>query len=167
MSLRLQLLGAFAYVLLLVIVALEVPLALNLRAADRRRGQDEAAAQAFVVAASASGQIQQPQRSWRWSPPGRQRPRRPRDRRRRAAGRLLADSPSASPAAAVRDAARPELAHRAARVRAQGERHSDTLGQDLLYTAVPVTNNGHVVGAVRVTQDLAAVTTGSAAPCSR
>src|SRR4029078_7159519 len=41
-------------------------------------------------------------------------------------------------------------------VRAQGERHSDTLGQDLLYTAVPVTNNGQVVGAVRVTQDLSA-----------
>ena len=41
--------------------------------------------------------------------------------------------------------------------RAQGERHSQTLGQDLLYTAVPVTNNGRVIGVVRVTQSLAAV----------
>src|SRR6185369_6096813 len=35
--------------------------------------------------------------------------------------------------------------------------HSDTLGKDLLYTAVPVTNNGRVLGAVRVTQSMGAV----------
>ena len=39
-SLRLRLLAAFAYVLLLIIVALEVPLALNLAPADRRRGEE-------------------------------------------------------------------------------------------------------------------------------
>src|SRR5206468_10902622 len=62
MSLRLQLLGAFAYVLLLIIVALEVPLALNLAKRIDAEVKNEAAAQAFVVSAGASGKMQQPQR---------------------------------------------------------------------------------------------------------
>ena len=57
MSLRLQLLGAFAYVLLLIIVALEVPLALNLAKRIDAEVKNEAAGQAFVVAASASGRM--------------------------------------------------------------------------------------------------------------
>ena len=60
-------------------------------------------------------------------------------------------------AAAIRSPRGPRSRTALRGLRAQGERHSDTLGQDLLYTAVPVTNNGRVVGAVRVTQDLAAV----------
>ena len=56
MSLRLQLLGAFAYVLLLVIVALEVPLALNLARRIEAEVKNDAAAQAFVVSANASGE---------------------------------------------------------------------------------------------------------------
>jgi signal transduction histidine kinase len=157
MSLRLQLLGAFAYVLLLIIVALEVPLALNLAKRIDAEVKNEAASQAFLVAANASGRLQQPQRLAAVV-------------RRSgselgarvivvdARGRLLADStvgrtrplPYASPS-------RPELVTALRGVRAQGERHSNTLGQDLLYTAVPITNNGRVAGAVRVTQDLAAV----------
>ena len=61
MTLRNQLLGAFAYVLLLIIVALEVPLALNLARRIDAEVKNEAAGQAFVVAASASGQMQRPQ----------------------------------------------------------------------------------------------------------
>ena len=158
MSLRLQLLGAFAYVLLLIIVALEVPLALNLARRIDAEVKNEAAAQAFVVAASASGQIEQPKQLALVA--------------RRAGsdlggrvivvdaprGRLLADSTvGVTRPLPYATASRPELRTALRGLRAQGERHSDTLGQDLLYTAVPVTNNGHVVGAVRVTQDLAAV----------
>jgi signal transduction histidine kinase len=158
MSLRLQLLAAFAYVLLLIIVALEVPLALNLARRIDAEVKNEAAGQAFVVAASASGRMKQPQRLAQVV---------------RAAGsdlggrvivvdaprgRLLADSTvGVTQPLPYATAARPELRTALGGVRAQGERHSDTLGQDLLYTAVPVTNNGQVVGAVRVTQDLAAV----------
>jgi signal transduction histidine kinase len=158
MSLRLQLLGAFAYVLLLIIVALEVPLALNLARRIDAEVKNEAAAQAFVVAASASGHIKQAKQLARVA--------------RRAGsdlggrvivvdaprGRLLADSTvGVTRPLPYATASRPELRTALRGLRAQGERHSDTLGQDLLYTAVPVTNNGHVVGAVRVTQDLAAV----------
>ena len=158
MSLRLQLLAAFAYVLLLIIVALEVPLALNLARRIDAEVKNEAAGQAFVVAASASGRMKHPKqlaqvvRTAGNDLGGRvivvDAPR----------GRLLADSTvgvtQPLPYATV---ARPQLRTALRGVRAQGERHSDTLGQDLLYTAVPVTNNGQVVGAVRVTQDLAAV----------
>ena len=158
MSLRLQLLAAFAYVLLLIIVALEVPLALNLARRIDAEVKNEAAGQAFVVAASASGQMKYPQRLAQVVRTagndlgGRvivvDAPR----------GRLLADSTvGVTQRLPYATAARPELRTALRGVRAQGERHSDTLGQDLLYTAVPVTNTGQVVGAVRVTQDLAAV----------
>ena len=60
MTLRNQLLGAFAYVLLLIIVALEVPLALNLARRIDAEVKNEAATQAFVVAASASGSMGDP-----------------------------------------------------------------------------------------------------------
>jgi signal transduction histidine kinase len=69
---------------------------------------------------------------------------------------LLADSTVAAPPNRSY-ASRPEIATALRARRAQGERHSDTLGQDLLYTAVPITNNGKVVGATRVTQSLSAV----------
>ncbi len=57
MSLRTQLLGAFAYVLLLIIVALEIPLALNLARRINAEVKNEAASQAFIVAAGASGRM--------------------------------------------------------------------------------------------------------------
>jgi len=157
MSLRLQLLAAFAYVLLLIIVALEVPLALNLAKRIDAEVKNEAAAQAFRVAANASGRMDRPQQlanvtrlagselGGRVIVVG-------------AQGKLLADSSvGVTQPIQYRSPARPEIGTALAGNRAQGERHSDTLGQDLLYTAVPVTNNGQVVGAVRVTQDLAAV----------
>jgi signal transduction histidine kinase len=155
MTLRNQLLGAFAYVLLLIIVALEVPLALNLAKRIDAEVKNEAASQAFIVAANASGQMDntaQLRKLVRSS--GSELGARvivvgPK-------GGLLADSTVAAPRK-VSYASRPEIAAALRGSREQGERHSDTLGQDLLYTAVPVTNNGEVVGAARVTQSLAAV----------
>ena len=61
MSLRLRLLGAFAYVLLLILVALEVPLALNLARRIDAEVKNEAAAQAVIVAAGASGRMNRSQ----------------------------------------------------------------------------------------------------------
>jgi signal transduction histidine kinase len=157
MSLRLQLLGAFAYVLLLILVALEVPLALNLARRIDAEVKNGAAAQAFVVAAGASGRMgdrAELRKLVRRS--GRELGARVIVVGPLPAGRLLADSTVTSPPKASY-ASRPEIAAALRGGRAQGKRHSDTLGQDLLYTAVPVTNNGKFVGAVRVTQSLAAV----------
>lgn len=155
MTLRNQLLGAFAYVLLLIIVALEVPLALNLARRIDAEVKNEAAAQAFVVAAGASGRMGNPAEL------GRVVRRSGRELGARVIvvgprGGLLADSTVATPPN-VSYASRPEIATALNGNRAQGERHSDTLGEDLLYTAVPITNNGEVVGATRVTQSLSAV----------
>ena len=56
-SLRTRLLLALAYVLLLAIVALEVPLALNLRDRVDAEVRSQALSQAEVAAATASGQL--------------------------------------------------------------------------------------------------------------
>jgi two-component system, OmpR family, sensor kinase len=155
-SLRLQLLLAFAYVLTLILIALEVPLALSLAKRIDAEVKNEAAAQAFVVAAGASSLMDQPAALARLA--------RSSDRDLGArvivvgsGGRLLADSRDATPPRIdYGTPARPEIGIALRGTRAQGERHSDTLGEDLLVTAVPVTNEG-TVGAVRVTQSLAAV----------
>ena len=55
MSLRGRLLAAFAYVLVLTIVALEVPLALNISRRVDAEVKSEAASGAQVVASSAAG----------------------------------------------------------------------------------------------------------------
>jgi signal transduction histidine kinase len=157
MSLRNQLLGAFAYVLLLIIVALEVPLALNLARRIDAEVKNEAASQAFIVAANASGQMGNlPELRKLARSSGRTLGARVIVVGPPPNGRLLADSTVATPPNTPY-ASRPEIARALQGFRVQGERHSDTLGQDLLYTAVPVTNNGKVVGVARVTQSLSAV----------
>jgi len=154
MSLRLRLLVAFAYVALLILVALEVPLALNLSRRIDAEVKDDAASQAFVVAAGASGRMRDGQEL--------------RKLARNAGAQLgarvivvgktgLLKADSAGTASGTSYRSRPEIKIALDGRRAQGERHSATLGQDLLYTAVPVTNQGRVVGAVRVTQDVSAV----------
>ena len=60
MTLRTRLLLALAYVLLLAIVALEVPLALNLRDRVNAEVRSQALSQAEVAAATASGQLRKP-----------------------------------------------------------------------------------------------------------
>jgi len=157
MSLRLRLLVAFAYVALLILVALEVPLALNLSRRIDAEVKDDAASQAFVVAAGASGRMRDGQEL--------------RKLARNAGAQLgarvivvgktgLLKADSAGTASGTSYRSRPEIKIALDGRRAQGERHSATLGQDLLYTAVPVTNQGRVVGAVRVTQDVSAVAIG-------
>jgi signal transduction histidine kinase len=68
-------------------------------------------------------------------------------------GRTVYDSRDpGDPAALDRDySTRPEIADALAGSRATGTRPSDTLGQDLLYVAVPVASGGVVHGAVRIT----------------
>ena len=57
MSLRARLLAAFAYVLVLVIVALEVPLALNLSRRVDAEIKSEAQGQAALLAATTAGRL--------------------------------------------------------------------------------------------------------------
>lgn len=155
MTLRARLLAAFAYVLVLLSVALVVPFALSRVDRIDDEVEAQAASQAQLIAASASGQL--------------------RDRAelsrlvRRASrsisgrvivvdsrGRLLADSAGTS-LVSTSYASRPEVASALRGSPEQGQRHSDSLDEDLLFTAVPVVSRGRTTGAVRVTQSVDAV----------
>jgi two-component system, OmpR family, sensor kinase len=151
-TLRVRLMASFAYVLVLVIVALEVPLGLNLSRRVDAEVKSEAQGQAQLVAASASGRLDA---------------RRDLDRLVGSAatdlggrvivvdarGRLLADS-AGSGLRLAPYASRPEIASALGGRPEQGKRHSSSLGEDLLFTAVPVMENGKPAGAVRVTQSV-------------
>src|SRR5918999_88223 len=71
-------------------------------------------------------------------------------------GRLLVDSAGAG-LRSTSYATRPEIARALAGQPSQGTRHSDSLGEDLLFTAVPVVRASRPAGAVRVTQSVDAV----------
>jgi signal transduction histidine kinase len=154
-SLRLRLLAAFAYVLVLVLIALEIPLVLSLSNRVDNEVRSQAAAQAQVVAAAASARIDDRAQLQRVVAQA------GRDLGARVIvvgpqGRLLADS-AGSGLGDESYADRPEIASALAGTSRQGTRHSDTLGEELLFTAVPVLDEGRTVGAVRVTQSNGAV----------
>jgi signal transduction histidine kinase len=151
-SLRARLLAAFAYVLVLVIVALLVPLALNLSRRVDAEIRSEARGQAQLLAAFVSGRLGERNELERLARDSAQRLRGrvivvgPR-------GRLLADSEGEG-LESTSYASRPEVAAALRGDPTPGERHSDTLREDLLFTAVPVVNAGRTEGAVRVTQSV-------------
>jgi signal transduction histidine kinase len=155
MSLRARLVVAFGYVLVLVIVALEVPLALNLSKRVDAEIKSKAQSQAQLVAAGASGRLGDRAQLKRLAVSSEKslggRVLVVDDR-----GRVLADSFSDVTRGdnyGTREEIRSALQGRAT----QGERHSDDLGQDILFTAVPVVSSNRVIGAVRVTQSVGAV----------
>jgi signal transduction histidine kinase len=156
-TLRTRLLLALAYVTLLAIVALGVPLALNLRDRVDAEVRSQARSQADVVAATASDLLD----------------RESRDRLRRLTrtaagsvsgrvlivnrnGTVLADS-SGSSELGSDYSPRPEISAALRGDAFQRVRHSDTLDQDILATSVPILRAGRPDGAVRVTQSVNAV----------
>jgi signal transduction histidine kinase len=155
MSLRTRLVVAFTYVLVLVIVALEVPLALNLSKRVDSEIRSEAQSQAQLLAAGASGRMND----------DRQLQRLVDTSERTLGGRILVVDPRGRVVAdsfgdttrGDRYGSRPEIRSALAGESTQGERRSDDLGQDLLFTAVPVAAEGRVVGAVRITESVEAV----------
>src|SRR3954454_4651282 len=152
MSLRARLLAAFAYTLLVVIVALEVPLSANVSDRVNAEGEADSAAQAQVVAASAADQLKNENGL--------------EARTRQAAvsldglvfvidgqGRQIASS--AGGVAAIPRPTDDPIALQALRGEiAQGRHHE---GRDVLSTAVPIVHNGRTVGALEVEQSLNAV----------
>ena len=153
--LRTTLLAAFAYVLLLVIVALEVPLVLNLSKRVDAEVKAESAGQAALVAATAGDDQNDPVAL--------------RHLVRQSAqalggrvivvdsrGRLIADS-AGSGLGDVSYADRPEIAQALHGETVQGTRDSDSLGEKILVTALPIFHNGRRQGAVRTSQSVEAV----------
>ena len=70
MSLRVRMLGAFGYVLVFTLIALEIPLTLNFSRRVDSEIRAEAGAAAHAIAAAASGRLTR-ERRWRRSPPTR------------------------------------------------------------------------------------------------
>jgi len=156
-SLRTRLLAAFAYILVLVIVALEVPLAFNLSRRVDAEIRSEARGQAQQLASFVPGRLGS----------ARQLERLVRDAEERLGGRvivvgplprgrLLADS-AGSGLLGTPYASRPEIAAALNGRAVQGERRSDVLDTDLMFTAVPVVIDDRTAGAVRITQSVDAV----------
>ena len=155
LSLRVLLLAAFTYALLVVLIALLLPLVLNLSARVDAEVQAESAGQVSLIATTAGDEMN--------------RPARLRALVARSAdalggrvlitdsqGLVLADS-AGTGLEGSSYAGRPEIERALAGSNAQGERSSESLGEELLFTAAPIVDNGRTVGAVRATQSVAAV----------
>lgn len=143
--------------LLLALIALGVPLGVSLRDRVDSEVRSEARSQADLVAATGAelldaGQSRGLERLVRVSA----RAVRGRvilvDRQ----GRVVADSTGAS-TSGDDYSDRPEVAAALSGSGEQSQRHSDTLGEDILATAVPIVHGRQTIGAARVTQSVAAV----------
>lgn len=157
LGLRTGLLAALAYVLLLAIVALGVPLALSLSSRVNDEVRSQARGQADLVGATAAELLSGTQR--------RELAVLVRSSGASVRGRVLvvnrsgivlADS-AATPEIGSSYAARPEIVSALAGRQVQVQRTSRTLGEEILATAVPIKHAGVTVGAVRVTQSVASV----------
>lgn len=157
LSLRARLIASLSYVLVLAIVSLGVPLALSLKDRVNAEVRSQALSQADVVAATAADLLR----------PVNDSALRAIARTSAASvrgrvlivdvrGQVLADSAGAS-TVGVSYASRPELARALKGTAVQVQRHSRSLGQDILATATPVLRGGKAIGAVRVTQSVVAV----------
>jgi signal transduction histidine kinase len=153
-TLRTRLLLSLAYVLVLAIVALGVPLALSLRDRVDAEVRFQARSQADVVAATISDDLDPDA----LAPAARTAARAVRGRVIvvDGDGALLADS-AATDEIGTPFRGRPEVAAALRGKAFQGERHSETLDEELLVTAVPVVHEGQTVAAVRITQSVQAV----------
>jgi signal transduction histidine kinase len=156
-TLRVRLLGAVAYVLLLAIFAFGVPLALSLSARVNAEVRTQAQAQADLVAATAGDLLTTAsRRELATLAHTAAASVRGRVLIVSAGGKVLVDSAGAAQVGSSY-ASRPELATALGGRLVQVQRASKTLGEQILATAVPIIHNGRTAGAVRVTQSVSAV----------
>ena len=156
MKLRTRLVLAFGYIFLIVVVALTVPLAINL---GRRAGTEletDAELKAQQVAATIEladlgsraellEALALPQEFDRVLITD-------------ATGQVLADSAGTAVGDDYANDQRPEIQNALTGIPYADRRFSDTEGADILVAAAPIWQNDEVVGAVRVTRDVADVT---------
>jgi signal transduction histidine kinase len=159
-SFRSRLLLAAAYLVAVVVVALEVPLALNIERRANADFQADVLGRAALLSAQISDSVagaspadaQSVPASMRAAVGGAVRSAGERIVVTDGSGRLLADSASgAAVGARFAGPQRPEFGVAIGEGRVDFRRRfSTTLGEDLLLVTVPVLDHGRVVGAVRV-----------------
>ncbi len=159
LTLRISLVLGLGYVVLLAIVAMGVPLALNLEGRVSSEVRSQARSQADLLAATAADLLD---RSRRGELAGLVARAGDAVRGRvivvDGTGVVLADSAGPGRLGA-NYSSRPEVAAALKGTPVQAQRYSRTLGQEILFTAVPIFHEGGPVGAVRVTQSVSAVNT--------
>jgi signal transduction histidine kinase len=143
-------------VLILAIVALGVPLAINLRSRVTAEVRTQSQGQADLVAATAADLLGRSGRP-ELATLARTAARSVRGRVLvvNAAGTVLVDS-AGPDSVGSSYLSRPEIKAALRGHQVQVQRGSRTLGQEILATAVPVIRDGQPVGAVRITQSVAA-----------
>lgn len=157
MTLRVRLLAALSYVLLLAVIALGVPLAISLRDRVSAEVRTEAQAQADLIAATAADLLGPADRAKLQSLASNAGINlRGRVLIVDSTGAVLADSAGPAQLGSSYES-RPELEAALAGHQVQVQRASRTLHQEILATAVPIVGHGRAIGAVRVTQSVAAV----------
>ncbi len=146
-----------AYLLLLAVIALGVPLAINLSARVNAEVRTQAEAQADLVAATASDLLGVAGRTaLQTLAHNASGSVRGRVLIVDAGGTVLADS-GVPPELGASYASRPEIQVALSGRQDQVTRNSQTLGQEILATAVPIFHDGRPSGAVRVTQSIGSV----------
>ncbi len=150
MSLRVRLLLAIGYVLLVAIVAFEVPLAINTARRIDSEVRAQATAQADLLAVAASEELDEGRAALTPLVETVAEAVRGRviivDHR----GRLVSDSEGEARGGSFSN--RPEIAQALAGDRFQEERPSQDLGMEIIATSAPMIQGNAIVGAVRITQ---------------
>jgi signal transduction histidine kinase len=161
MKVRTRLVASFAYVLLVVIAALTIPLAVVLR--DRARSEQEALVRtnAQTIAAALNADLLKDDPA--------ERRRLIRDIGRYASevggrvvvldatGIVIADSAAEDIGEDFATPGRPEVAQALDSIPAADVRHSDEEAGDIAVAAAPVIDTGTLVGVVRISRDVQAV----------
>jgi two-component system, OmpR family, sensor kinase len=154
-TLRVRLLLALAYVLVLAVVALEVPLILSLRDRVDAEVEREARGQADLIAATVAGRVR-PGEDLDDVVASAAEQVRGRVIVVGGGGRLIADS-EGDTRLGLFYGDRPEIEAALNGRPVQEQRRSETLDQTILATAAPVITENTVEGAVRVTQSVDAI----------
>lgn len=144
-----RLVGSYLAIAAFVLLVLEVPLAINLAAREYDALEADVIGDAVVLAAQVEEAledrrpVQLPSSVAEYTEDSGSRVVVVDER-----GISVADTAAEVP----RDfSTRPEIQEALAGARAAGRRHSETLGEELIYVAVPVASDGGVYGAVRIT----------------
>jgi two-component system, OmpR family, sensor kinase len=150
MSLRTRLLMAIGYVLLVAIVAFEVPLAINTANRTDSEIRAQASAQADLLAVAAAEELDEGTAALVPLVETVANAVRGRVIIVNSRGRLVADSENE--ARGTDFSTRPEIEQALAGDRFQQRRESTDLGMEILATAAPMIRGEEIVGAVRITQ---------------
>jgi signal transduction histidine kinase len=154
---RRRLLASYVAVALLVLVALEVPLAISYARSERRDLTDKVERDAVALATLVEDSLEH------GAPVSPHVRRVASDYGQDTGGRVLVvDSGGralvdTAPTGSTSFSSRPEIATALRGEITTGTRGSRTLGSDLLYVAVPVASGGVVHGAIRITYPMSAV----------